>query len=330
MPSSSDLLDACDVVGGIARELGIGLLQAEDDRLDGRTVRIEGRRLLHFCSCSYLGLELDPRLVAGAIDAARRFGTQFSVSRAFLSAPPYAALESQLDAITGGCCLVTPNTTLASAAALPSLVHEGDAVLLDHQVHMTVQQVVPLLQRLGAVAELVRHGALDAVEARIQALRGRHRRVWLLLDGVYSMHGDLAPIEALGWLLERYEQLHLFVDDAHGTSWTGQHGRGHALDRLRFASRERVVVALSLNKSFGAGGGALVLPDEASRRRVRHTAGPLLFTGPLQPPTLGAALASAQIHLSPELARLQAELRERIVHANARCRELDLPLLFPD
>jgi 7-keto-8-aminopelargonate synthetase-like enzyme/predicted N-acyltransferase len=330
MPSSSDLLDACDVVGGIARELGIGLLQAEDDRLDGRTVRIEGRRLLHFCSCSYLGLELDPRLVAGAIDAARRFGTQFSVSRAFLSAPPYAALESQLDAITGGCCLVTPNTTLASAAALPSLVHEGDAVLLDHQVHMTVQQVVPLLQRLGAVAELVRHGALDAFEARIQALRGRHRRVWLLLDGVYSMHGDLAPIEALGWLLERYEQLHLFVDDAHGTSWTGQHGRGHALERLRFASRERVVVALSLNKSFGAGGGALVLPDEASRRRVRHTAGPLLFTGPLQPPTLGAALASAQIHLSPELVRLQAELRERIVHANARCRELDLPLLFPD
>jgi 7-keto-8-aminopelargonate synthetase-like enzyme len=328
MPSSQDLLDTCDAVGGIARELGIGLLQAEDERLDGRTVRIEGRPLLHFCSCSYLGLELDARLAAGAIDAVRRFGTQFSVSRAFLSAPPYAELEARLDALTGGHCLVTPSTTLASTAALPSLIRDRDAVLLDHQVHMTVQQVVPLLQRLGASVVFVRHGALEEVEARIRDLRARHPRVWLLLDGVYSMHGDLAPIEALGWLLERYEELHLYVDDAHGTSWTGLHGRGHALGRLCGAQRERAVVALSLNKSFGAGGGALVLPDEATRRRVRHTALPLLFSGPLQPPVLGAALASARIHGSDELPRLQAELQERIEHANARCRELGLPLLF--
>jgi 7-keto-8-aminopelargonate synthetase-like enzyme len=330
MPPAKDLLDACDVVGGIARELGIGLLQAEDERLDGKHVRIGGRKLLHFCSCSYLGLELDPRLKAGAIDALERFGTQFSVSRAFLSAPPYAELEARLDALTGGCCLVTPNTTLASASALPSLVRESDAVLLDHQVHMTVQQTVPLLQRLGAHVELVRHGALASVETKIKELRARHARVWLLLDGVYSMHGDLAPIEALALLLGRYEQLHLYVDDAHGTSWTGRHGRGHALGRLGPEERARTVVALSLNKSFAAGGGALVLPDEATRRRVRHTAGPLLFTGPLQPPLLGAALASARLHASPELATLQAELQERIAHANARCRELELPLLFPE
>jgi len=330
MPPASDLLDACDVVGGIARELGIGLLQAEDERLDGKHVRIDGRELLHFCSCSYLGLEFDPRLKAGAIDALERFGTQFSVSRAFLSAPPYAELEARLDALTGGCCLVTPNTTLASASALPSLVRKGDAVLLDHQVHMTVQQTVPLLQRLGAHVELVRHGALASVEAKVKELRAKHARVWLLLDGVYSMHGDLAPIEALALLLGRYEQLHLYVDDAHGTSWTGRHGRGHALEELGPEERARTVVALSLNKSFAAGGGALVLPDEATRRRVRHTAGPLLFTGPLQPALLGAALASARLHASPELATLQAELQERIAHANARCRELELPLLFPE
>ncbi|MEN8161336.1 MAG: aminotransferase class I/II-fold pyridoxal phosphate-dependent enzyme [Myxococcota bacterium] len=329
MPSPSDLRDVCDVVGGLARELGIGLLQAEDERLDGRQVQIDGRALLSFCSCSYLGLELDPRLIEGAVDAVRRYGTQFSVSRAFLSAPPYAELEARLDALTGGFCLVTPNTTLASAAALPSLVSENDALLLDHQVHMTVQQVVPLLQRLGARAELVRHGDLRQLEARIRALRERHPRVWLLLDGVYSMHGDLAPIEALGFLLGRYEELHLYVDDAHGTGWAGRHGRGHALEHLGPAERSRSVVALSLNKSFAAGGGALVLPDEETRRRVRHTAGPLLFTGPVQPPMLGAALASARIHGSPELAGLQAELGERIDHANARCRELALPLLFP-
>jgi 7-keto-8-aminopelargonate synthetase-like enzyme len=324
----SDLLDACDALGRLAGELGVGLLQAEDGALDGRHVRIAGRPRLNFSSCSYLGLELDVRLIAGACDAARRFGTQFSASRAFLSAPPYAELEERLGEITGGPTLVTANTTLASAAALPSLVRESDVVILDHQVHVTVQLVVPTLQRTGAAVEMVRHGHLERLEERIRALRERHRRIWLLLDGVYSMHGDLAPMGALAVLLARYEQLHLYVDDAHGMSWMGRSGRGWALDRL--PDRSRVIVALSLNKAFGAGGGALVFPDEATRRFVRHTAPPLIFSGPLQPPTLGAALASARIHLSKEIARLQEDLRARIRHANRRAAELGLPLLGGD
>lgn len=327
MSATSDLIDACEAVGELAAELGIGLLNAEDARLDGRTVRIDGRRLLQFASCSTLGLELDPRLAEGAIDAIRRFGTQFSASRAFLSAPPYAPLEEALGTLTGGPTIVTPSTTLASASALPSLVSERDVVLLDHQVHATVQLVMPLLQRMGVRVELVRHGRLDRLESRIRELRDHHPRVWYLLDGVYSMHGDLAPMDGLAWLLSRYEALHLFVDDAHGMSWTGLHGRGHALAHL--PDRDRVVVALSLNKSFGAGGGALVFADEATRLRVRRTAGPLLFSGPLQPPMLGAALASARIHLSDELPILQGELLERIRHTNARARELDLPLVHP-
>ena len=323
-----ELLEACDLAGHLATELGIGLLQAEDESLDGRSVRVRGRELLNFTSCSYLGLERDSRLIEGAVDAARRFGTQLSVSRAFLSAPPYAALEARLAEIAGGPVLVAPNTTLASASALPSLVGERDAVLIDHQVHMTVQTVVPLLQRAGVAVEYVRHGRLDRLEERITALSERHHHVWFLLDGVYSMHGDLAPIDALAWLLARHEQLHLYVDDAHGTSWTGRHGRGHALEHLR--DRERAVVALSLNKSFAAAGGALVLPDEATERWVRHTAAPMSFTGPIQPPMLGAALASARIHLSGEIERLQAQLRERIALANRRADELDLPLLHRD
>ena len=133
-----------DLFLGMARDLGIGLLAAEDTSLGGRTLRVEGREQLNFSSCSYLGLELDPRLIEGAVEATRRFGTQFSVSRAFLSAPPYAELESLLGEITGGPTLVTPNTTLASASALPSLIGEGDAVLLDQQVTDQVATVLPV------------------------------------------------------------------------------------------------------------------------------------------------------------------------------------------
>jgi 7-keto-8-aminopelargonate synthetase-like enzyme len=325
MQDSSRLLDACDAVGHLAKSLGIGLLDAEDTRLDGRTVRVGGRSLLNFCSCSYLGLELDPRLIEGAIDATRRFGTQFSVSRAFVSAPPYSELEGLLSEITRGPTLVLPSTTLATAAALPSLVGDGDAVLLDQQVHMSVQMVAPTLEWAGVHIERVPHARMDQLETRLRELEARHRRVWFLIDGVYSMHGDLAALGELQWLLERHPALQLYVDDAHGTSWTGRNGRGHALESL--PRRDRVIVALSLNKSFGAGGGALVFPDESTRQRVRHTSAPTNFTGPLQPPMIGAALASARIHASDEIDRLQGELRYLVEHVNDRAVELGLPLL---
>ncbi len=331
MHSFSKILDACDAVGRLAREIGVGLLDAEDQTLDGRTVQVDGRRLLNFSSCSYLGLELDSRLIEGAVDATRRFGTQFSASRAFLSAPPYRELESLLAENTGRPTLVLPSTSQANAAALPSLIEPDDIVLLDPHVHMSVQIVMPLLEKIGVRVETLPFGPEadgDRLESRLHALAPKYRRIWLLIDGIYSMHGKRAPLEALRYLLEHHPALHLYVDDAHGTSWTGRHGRGHALDAL--ARSERVVVALSLNKSFAAGGGALCFPNERLLERVRHTSVPANFSGPLQPPMLGAALASARIHASPEIEQLQRDLLHRIEYVNRRAAELDLPLLHGD
>lgn len=304
---------------------GVVHLNAEDTQLDGRTVRIRGRRVLNFASCSYLGLELDPRLRQGVVDAVERYGSQFSSSRAYLSAPPYQELEDLLEKMFGSPVLVVPSTTLAHLSALPSLVHERDAVILDHQAHQSVQLAAMLLRTQGTAVEIIRHGALDQLDERVRELATSHRRVWYMGDGVYSMYGDFAPATALNLLLARHEQLHLYVDDAHGMSWTGQHGRGFAAEH--FAGHERVVIAVSLNKSFASAGGALVFADRAQRDRVRKTGLPLIFAGPIQPPMLGAALASARIHLSPEIEILQAELRQRIAFANRTARDLDLPLV---
>ena len=328
MAHFSRLLDTCDRIGHLASELGLGLLEAEDSRLDGRTLQIGGRSLRNFSSCSYLGLELDERLIEGAIDATRRFGTQFSMSRAFASAPPYAELESLLEEITDRPCLVLPSTTSATNAALPSLIDDRDAVVVDQQVHMSVQAVLPTLGAIGAAIEFVPHAGIDRLESRLIDLEQKHRRVWFLLDGVFSMHGDIAPFEALDDLMARHPALHLYVDDAHGTSWTGRNGRGVALERIRH--HDRAVVALSLNKSFGAGGGALCFPDRATKQRVRHVSGPTNFGGPLQPPMLGAAVASARLHLSPALAPLQRELHERIEALNRRAIDRSLPLVAPE
>jgi hypothetical protein len=83
------------------------LQTAEDEHLDGRTFRLGGKELVNFGSCSYLGLEVHPALREGVIDAVTRYGTQFSSSRSYVSAPLYAELTTLLDELFGGYTMTT-------------------------------------------------------------------------------------------------------------------------------------------------------------------------------------------------------------------------------
>ena len=325
MRKLSDVIDTMDLMFSPAARRGLMYRNAEDQAFNGRTICFDGRDLVHFGSCSYLGLELDERLKAGAIDAIHRYGTQFSASRIATSSPLYAELEALLGEVFGLPALVAPTTSLAHVSVLPLLVDEGDAVILDQQVHTSVSLATNHLLVQGTHVEVVRHNQLDQLDDRISQLQRRHRRVWYMADGVYSMFGDLAPMADLAALLDRHPALHLYLDDAHGMSWTGPRGRGHVLAELPF--HERMHVATSLAKAYGAGGGVLLVPDPEIRRRLRMVGAGFTFSGPLQPATLGAAVASARLHLSGELEPLQAALRQRITTWNALCRAQGLPLV---
>jgi 7-keto-8-aminopelargonate synthetase-like enzyme len=89
---------------------------------------------------------------------------------------------------------------------------------------------------------------------------------------------------------------------------------------------KRVVVALSLNKAFAAAGGALAVPDTELKIRIRRCGGPMLFSGPIQPPMLGAAVASSKLQLSAQHSATQAELMHRIDYALAAAQQAGLPL----
>lgn len=303
-----------------------GLVQrtTEDTFFNGRSIGLNGKQVLNFALCSYLGLELDSRLKQGTIDAVNNYGTQFALSRTYLSATPYAELESLLDKLFEAHVLVTPTTTLGHISALPVLIQKNDVVIIDQMAHNSLQTAAKLLQVDGIPVEVILHNNLELLEQRIIALGKQYRHIWYLADGVYSMFGDLAPVHELGKLLSRYEQLHLYFDDAHGMSWTGKHGRGYVLDCLPI--QERMIVATSLCKGFSAGGGALVFPNEKLLRQVKSCGGPMIFSGPLQPPMIGAAIASARIHLSPEITILQAELQDRITLCNALIKQYQLPV----
>src|SRR5262252_2977214 len=160
-----DISDRLRLVEEMFRLMGSrGLVHrtAEDERADGRTVTLDGHRLIHFASCSYLGLETDRRLKDAACQAIERYGTQFASSRAYLSAPLYAELESHLAQMTGGLpVVVTQTTSLGHLAALPVLVGERDAVLCDIKVHASVQAVLPTLRQTGVKCEFVQHNRID-------------------------------------------------------------------------------------------------------------------------------------------------------------------------
>src|SRR5215218_5263669 len=327
MATSDDLLDAVDEVLSDGVRRGMLHNHVEDDELDGRHLTIEGRRMINFGSCSYLGLEMHPALKAGVRDALDRFGTQFSSSRGYASSPLYREVEDELADLFGRPVVVTPSTSMGHIAAMPTLIGSRDALLLDHQVHNSVQTAAKLVQAGGAHVELVPHNDLRTLEKRLQSYRRTHRRVWYAADGLYSMYADFFPAAALDDLAARYDNLWLYVDDAHAASWTGRHGRGYALEHLSPATLERTVVAASLNKSFAAAGGAVTFPDEELRRRVSTVGGPLFFSGPVQPPMLGAVLASARLHRTPEVAERQQLLRSRIRLFNRLAAEAGLPVV---
>ncbi|MDH5598029.1 MAG: aminotransferase class I/II-fold pyridoxal phosphate-dependent enzyme, partial [Cyclobacteriaceae bacterium] len=286
-----DTVDSC-LSNGVKNE--VFHLTTEDDFLDGRTIQLNGEKLINFGSCSYLGLETNERIKQGAIKATLEQGTQFSSSRLFIQNKLYIEAENLLEQIFESPVLLSPTTTLGHMAAIPVLVQDEDLIILDHQVHGSVQNAVNLIKYRGVKVEIIRHNDLQELEEIIKRNNTKYNKIWYMIDGVYSMYGDYSPKEEIINLLEKYENFWVYCDDAHGMSWTGKNGRGYFLGENTI--HEHMIVASSLCKAFGCGGGVLVFPNQELKRRVRTCGSSFTFSGPVQPPILGAIIEAAKIH----------------------------------
>jgi len=320
-----DTIDEC-LTNGV--ENGIFQVSLEDETLDGREVTIDGRRVVNFGSCSYLGLEVDERLKQGAIDATLRYGTQYSSSRLFSSCGLYEELEDLFYKIfDNNPAVLAATTTLTHLAALPILVQDDDLVILDHQVHGSVQLAVQLLKARGIKVEMIKHNRMDMLEDLIKENPNKYNKIWYMADGLYSMYGDYAPLKDILCLLEKYPTFHFYVDDAHGMSWTGKHGNGYVLSQM--AMHPKMVLTTSLAKGFGTGGGVTVLSDKEMMRKILTCGSSYTYSGPVQPPMLGASIASAKIHLTDEIYGLQSKLKAKLELTQNTIEKYDLPLVLP-
>ena len=300
---------------GLSRQL-IG-----DEQFSGDSIVLEGKRLLNFGLCSYLGLGDDPRVKEGAKAAIDAYGASYSSSVAYTAVPLYGKLKERMRQIFDAEVVLTGTTTLGHLTALPVLVMPGDRVLVDAQTHSSVMTATQTVQATGVSVTPTPHNDMEALEAEIASDEGS-RRIWYMTDGVFSMRGDSSPAEDLGLLLDRYENLHLYVDDAHGFGWAGLHGRGQYLNRVGW--HERVVVIVGLAKAFGSLGGVIATENEEFAEGIELCGPALTFGGPIPPPNLGASIAAADIFLSEEIVERQEALMERIRLVNKLSTDLGL------
>jgi 7-keto-8-aminopelargonate synthetase-like enzyme len=297
----------------------------DDVCFHGNNIQIRDESLRGFIFCDYLGLSTDKRLIEASQEATARYGVFTSVSRSYLKLGLYEEVEHLMEQIFGQPVILISRTSLGHVAALPVITSREDAVLLDHYVHTSVRNAADMLKGYGNHVETIRHNNINLLEQRIRDLRSKYKRIWYLVDGVYSMHGDTLPTEPLNDLLDRYPSFHLYVDDAHGMSWTGKYGRGFTLERMGY--HPKMFLISSLAKGFGTGGSVLVCRDQPIKKKILAAGAPLIFSGPLSPPTLGAIKASAMIHLSGEIQRKQNRLHMLTDHFMEVAGKLQMPLI---
>ncbi len=300
-------------------------LVTQDEAYNGREIRINNKNYINFGSCSYLGLELDPRLKAAAKNYIDRYGVQFSSSRTYLRCTAYQEWEELLQQIFGVSIVTFTSVSLGHHAVIPVVVESGDAIILDQQVHASVQDAAKKMMISGVHVEPIRHNRLDILEERLKLLYNKFRRIWFMIDGVYSMYGDFAPMHDIINLLDKYQKLYLYADDAHGMSIAGKNGAGVIYDQVKH--HRKMVMATSLNKAFAAGGGVFLFSDEELCLKVKNCAGAYIFSGGHQIPVIGAGIASAKIHLSNEIVILQESLREKLCYCHQLLEEHHLPVL---
>ncbi|MBT2505718.1 8-amino-7-oxononanoate synthase [Streptomyces sp. ISL-98] len=244
--------------------------------------------VLDLASNDYLGLTRRPEVTSAAADAARRWGAGATGSRLVTgSTALHAELERELADFCGfEAALVLSSGYAANLAALTALSGHGSLIVSDALNHASIVDGCRLSRADTAV---VPHADPDAVRKTLDAHDGRALAV---TDSVFSVDGDAAPLPELAEACRAHGAA-LVVDDAHGLGVLGDGGRG-ALDAAGLAGADGVVATLTLSKSLGSQGGAVLGPARVIDHLV-NTARTFIFDTGLAPAAAGAALASVRL-----------------------------------
>jgi 8-amino-7-oxononanoate synthase len=274
--------------------------------LEGPTlpvVEMEGQRRIMLGSNNYLGLTGDERVKQGARDALERYGTGLTGSR-FLNGTTdlHVQLEAELaDWLDTEAALVFTTGHQANVGALGAILAPGDTVVVDSGDHASILDGC-LVSR--AKLRPFRHGRLDKLESTLEKASNDPGGVLVVVDGVFSMEGDVAPLPEIADLCARFGA-RLMVDEAHALGVLGARGAGSA-ELLGVEDRVDLRMA-TFSKSLASCGGVIAGPAEVIEF-MRVSSRPFIFTASGVPAAIGAALAAVHICRSDEGRQLFARV----------------------
>lgn len=255
----------------------------------GTEVTVQGRRLIMAGSNNYLGLTKHPKVMAAAEDALMRFGTSNNGSR-FLNGTLelHVQLEERLARfMKKEAALVYSTGYLTNLGSISALIEKGDAVILDKDAHACIVDGARLSH--GQVLRF-RHNDLVDLERVLERVPPKAGKL-VVVDGVYSMEGDIAPLPDIVRLVKEYNA-RLLVDDAHGIGVLG--GRGAGACEAQGVEDQVDLVMGTFSKSFASLGGFIAGP-KAVMDYLRHHARAMIFSASMTPSSVAAALASLDV-----------------------------------
>jgi glycine C-acetyltransferase len=278
----------------------------------GAQIRVRGseRPVLNFCANNYLGLSANSHVVGAARSALDTYGFGLSSVRFICGTQDlHAALEGKIAEFLGtGGAILYSSCFDANGGLFEALLGEDDAVISDALNHASIIDGIRLCR---AERHRYPHGDMDALEDALRKTQGRRLRM-IATDGVFSMDGDVAPLDRVCDLADRYRAL-VMVDDSHATGFLGATGRG-SVEHCGVAGRVDVVTS-TLGKALGGASGGFTAASTEIVDLLRQRSRPYLFSNSVAPAIVGASLAVL------EFLSVTTELRDRVMQNAARFRE---------
>lgn len=255
---------------------------------EGTEVVYHGQRLIMCGSNNYLGLTTHPKVREAAIKAIERYGTSCTGSR-FLNGTleMHEQLERELADWVGKESALTFSTGMqVNLGTVSSLLGRGDYVILDKDDHASIVDGA----RLGyGKIERYAHNDMEYLERVLQSIPAEAGKL-LVVDGLFSMEGDLAPLPEIIPLAKKYG-MRIMVDDAHGM---GVLGKGHGTAAEFGVTKDVDLIMSTFSKSFASLGG-FIAGDEEVVHYIKHAARSLIFSASAPPANIAAALAALQV-----------------------------------
>ncbi|OGO28304.1 MAG: glycine C-acetyltransferase [Chloroflexi bacterium RBG_16_52_11] len=281
----------------------------------GAWLVVDGVQVLNFCSNNYLGLANHPRIVQAAKEAVGQYGVGPAAVRSIAGTMDlHLRLEERLAKFKGVESAITFQSGFnANLAAIPALVGKTDVIFSDELNHASIIDGCRL-----AGSQIVRYAHCDPVDLQraLSEQRGSFLRALVVTDGVFSMDGDIAPLDEIYAVTSQHDAI-LMVDDAHGEGVLGRGGRG-IVDHYHLHGKVDVEIG-TLSKAFGVVGGVVAgnpLVVEWLRQRGR----PFLFSSAMTVPDVAACLAA--VDLLEESTQLVDKLWENTRYFKAEMKRL--------